>query len=181
MIMGQMDDYVSSLAKMNVLNKSNTKSANLLNIQYKIMSKIFGPFLDLYVDLKSHVQTAVEVTESFTKATEETGEAVEKATGGLTAILAMFRQINIIMTFILIIFAAVAAALYMVSTTVGGAAADFSIFNDVVAAAQGVFTELIGFDGEYSCGLFGLGRRSDRRNRTDNSKNERSRDVATNC
>ena len=93
MIMGQMDDYVSSLAKMNVLNKSNTKSANLLNIQYKIMSKIFGPFLDLYVDLKSHVQTAVEVTESFTKATEETGEAVEKATGGLTAILAMFSMI----------------------------------------------------------------------------------------
>ena len=144
MIMGQMDDYVSSLAKMNVLNKSNTKSANLLNIQYKIMSKIFGPFLDLYVDLKSHVQTAVEVTESFTKATEETGEAVEEATGGLTALLATFRQINIIMTFILIMFAAVAAALYMVSTTVGGAAADFSIFNDVVAAAQGVFTELIG-------------------------------------
>jgi len=151
---GQLDEYVSSLAKMNVLNKKNAKSANLLNIQYKVMNKVFGPFLDLFVDVKNMFETASEVVPKFNKEMQETGEAVEVAMGPIGAFLKALRVINTVMIMILGIFAAVGAAIYLLASHVGEGAGDFEILNKIGEASKKLF-EAIGDTFDALMGAFG--------------------------
>ena len=139
---GQLDEYVSSLAKMNVLNKKNAKSANLLNIQYKLMQKTFGPFLDLFIDTKNTFETAKEVLPKFTDEVEKVGEAVEVAMGPIGLMLKAIRMMNTSMIMILGIFAAVGAAVYLLSSYVGEGAGNFEILNKVGEASKGLFAAI---------------------------------------
>jgi len=149
---GQLDEYVSSLAKMNVLNKKNAKSANLLNIQYKVMQKVFGPFLDLFIDTKNMMQTATEVVPKFNKEMQETGEAVEVAMGPIGAFLKALRVINTVMIMVLGIFAAVGAAIYLLASHVGEGAGDFAILNKIGEASNKLFATI----GETFSALMGV-------------------------
>jgi len=128
---------------MNTLNKKNTKSANLLNIQYKALHKMFGPFLDLFVNVKNNFDTVGEVMGTFSEKTEEAGEAVETAMGPLGAMLKAFRMINSAMILILGVFAAVGAAMYLLATQAGEGSANFEVLGGVIDAAKRILSSLM--------------------------------------
>lgn len=127
---------------MNTLNKKNTKSANLLNVQYKILHKMFGPFLDLFVNVKNQFDTVGDVMGTFKEKTEEAGESIEKASTPLTALLKGLRMINSTMILILGVFAAVGAAMYLLSTQTGEGSANFEILTGVIEGVKRILSSL---------------------------------------
>lgn len=127
---------------MNTLNKKNTKSANLLNLQYKALHKMFGPFLDLFVDVKNNFDTVGEVMGKFSEKTEEAGEAVETAMGPLGAMLKAFRMINSAMILILGVFAAVGAAMYLLASQAGEGSANFEVLGGVIEGVKRILSSL---------------------------------------
>ena len=127
---------------MNSLNKKNTKSANLLNIQYKALHKLFGPFLDLFVNVKNQFDTVGDVMGKFTKKTEEAGEAVETASKPLNGFLKGLRMISSTMILILGVFAAVGAAMYLLASQAGEGSANFEVLGGVIEGVQRILSAL---------------------------------------
>lgn len=127
---------------MNTLNKKNTKSANLLNLQYKALHKMFGPFLDLFVNVKNNFDTVGEVIGKFTTKTEEAGEAIDTASKPLTSFLKGLRMISSTMILILGVFAAVGAAMYLLATQAGEGSANFEVLGGVIDGVKRILSAL---------------------------------------
>ena len=127
---------------MNTLNKKNTKSANLLNIQYKALHKLFGPFLDLFVNVKNQFDTVGDVMNKFTEKTEEAGEAIETASKPLNGFLKGLRMISSTMILILGVFAAVGAAMYLLASQAGEGSANFEVLGGVIEGVQRILSAL---------------------------------------
>lgn len=127
---------------MNTLNKKNTKTANLLNIQYKALHKLFGPFLDLFVNVKNQFDTVGDVMSKFTEKTEEAGEAIETASKPLNGFLKGLRMISSTMILILGVFAAVGAAMYLLASQAGEGSANFEVLGGVIEGVQRILSAL---------------------------------------
>lgn len=127
---------------MNTLNKKNTKTANLLNVQYKALHKLFGPFLDLFVNVKNQFDTVGDVMSKFTEKTEEAGEAIETASKPLNGFLKGLRMISSTMILILGVFAAVGAAMYLLASQAGEGSANFEVLGGVIEGVQRILSAL---------------------------------------
>jgi hypothetical protein len=142
--MSELDKFISSQARLNTLAKDQSKSINILNLQYKLLNKVMGPFYTKYVDLKNTFETSIEVLEETTKKTEALGDAVKVALGPIGGVLKAFQQINTIMIFVLGAFALVGAAVFLLTKQFGGGEQAFGAFNMVIEAGKGVIDAFMG-------------------------------------
>lgn len=142
--MSELDKFITSQARLNTLAKDQSKSINLLNLQYKMLNKIMGPFYTKYVDLKNTMETAGEVFDEMTKKTEQLGDAVKVALGPIGGVLKAFQQINTIMIFVLGAFALVGAAVFLLTKQFGGGEQAFGAFGMVIEAGKGVIDAFMG-------------------------------------
>jgi len=142
--MSELDKFITSQARLNTLAKDQSKSINILNLQYKLLNKIMGPFYTKYVDLKNAMETAGEVFEATTKRTQKLGEAVDVAMKPISAMLKAFQQINTIMIFVLGAFALVGAAVFLLTKSFGGGEASAGAFSMVMEAGKAVVDAFLG-------------------------------------
>ena len=90
----ELDKFITSQARLNTLAKNQSKSINILNLQYRLLNKVMGPFYTTYVDLKNAVETAGEVFDGTIKRTKKLGETFSKALKPISGMLKVFQQIN---------------------------------------------------------------------------------------
>mgnify|MGYP003109086180 FL=1 len=142
--MSELDKFIASQARLNTLAKNQSKSINLLNLQYKLLNKILGPFYTKYVELQNTMETVGDVFEVVTGKTEELGEATEVALGPISKTLKVFQQINTIMIFVLGAFALVGAAIFLLTKSFGGGEQAAGAFSMVMEAGKAVIDAFLG-------------------------------------
>lgn len=142
--MADLDKFITSQARLNTLAKDQSKSINILNLQYRLLNKILGPFFTTYIDLKNGVETTGEVFDGAIKRTKKLGKTVGKALKPITGMLKVFGQINTIMIFVLGAFALVGAAVFLLTKSFGGGEASAGAFNMVMEAGKDVIDSFLG-------------------------------------
>lgn len=150
MMADKMSEYLSSLNKLQVLNKKNTRSTQLMRAKYAALNKIFGPFYKLFLQIKDLFSTATGMFTSSAEEVEEFGEAVEEAMGPLALLLKTFRMIQTVMIFVLGLFLVVGGAIAVLGSQFGIGTGSVDIFNTALEAGKGILTafgELFGVIG----------------------------------
>ncbi len=140
----ELNNFLTSQAKLNTIAKEQGKSINLLNIKYKVLNKVLGPFYRLFVDIQNKVETTNDVFEKFTKTNEAVTESTEKVMGPMGKLLKTFRNINTIMIFVLGAFALLGAGIFLLSKHLGGGETALGAFNMVMEAGKGLVDAFIG-------------------------------------
>ena len=142
--MADLDKFITSQARLNTLAKDQSKSINILNLQYRLLNKILGPFFTTYIDLKNAVETTGEVFDGTIKKTKKLGKTFDKALKPISGMLKVFQQINTIMIFVLGAFALVGAAVFLLTKSFGGGEASAGAFNMVMEAGKAVIDSFLG-------------------------------------
>ena len=142
--MADLDKFITSQARLNTLAKDQSKSINILNLQYRLLNKILGPFFTTYIDLKNAVETTGEVFDGTIKKTKKLGKTFDKALKPISGMLKVFKQINTIMIFVLGAFALVGAAVFLLTKSFGGGEASAGAFNMVMEAGKAVIDSFLG-------------------------------------
>lgn len=142
--MADLDKFITSQARLNTLAKDQSKSINILNLQYRLLNKILGPFFTTYIDLKNAVETTAEVFDGTIKRTKKLGKTFDKALKPISGMLKVFQQINTIMIFVLGAFALVGAAVFLLTKSFGGGEASAGAFNMVMEAGKAVIDSFLG-------------------------------------
>ena len=140
----ELDKFITSQARLNTLAKNQSKSINILNLQYRLLNKVMGPFYTTYVDLKNAVETAGEVFDGTIKRTKKLGETFTVALKPISGMLKVFQQINTIMIFVLGAFALVGAAVFLLTKSFGGGEASAGAFSMVMEAGKAVVDAFLG-------------------------------------
>jgi|SaaInlV_125m_DNA_1040241.scaffolds.fasta_scaffold32528_1 phage-related protein len=152
----ELNNFLTSQSKLNTLVKDQGKSINILNMKYKVLNKVLGPFYRLFVDVSSKIETTKDVFEEFTGATEKVGEATEKTLGPLGKLLGFFTKINTIMIFVLGAFALLGIGILLLSKHLGGGESALGAFNMVMEAGKGLVDAFIGVIGTIAGVIAGL-------------------------
>jgi len=152
----ELTKFLTSQTKLNTLVKDQGKSINLLNMKYKVLNKVLGPFYRLFIDVSNKVETTKDVFEEFTGATEKVGEATEKTMGPLGKLLGFFTKINTIMIFVLGAFALLGIGILLLSKHLGGGETALGAFNMVMEAGKGLVDTFIGVIGTIAGVIGGL-------------------------
>ena len=140
----ELNNFLTSQAKLNTIAKEQGKSINILNIKYKILNKVLGPFYRLFVDIQNKVETTNDVFSALVKTNEEVTESTEKVMGPMGQLLKTFRNINTIMIFVLGAFALLGAGIFLLSKHLGGGETALGAFNMVMEAGKGLVDAFIG-------------------------------------
>lgn len=152
----ELDAFITSQARLNTLSKKQSKSINLLQLQYKALNKILGPFYTQYVDLKNTMETLGEVKEEVTDATENLTKATDALLGPIGIALKIFRNMNTILLFLLGGFALLGGAVFLLSKQFGGGESVVESFNTVLEAGRGLLDSIITTFGQFKTAIEGL-------------------------
>jgi len=113
-------DYVQMYANAQVPMKKHTKGVQLLAIKYKLLSKTFGPFMDLWLKMKQGVQTFGEALEYMVKPTEEATEVIDGLNTAVELTGGYFKSLVMTMVLIVGIIMAVVGAVYLMAGSWSG-------------------------------------------------------------
>jgi phage-related protein len=152
----ELDAFITSQARLNTLSKKQSKSINLLQLQYKALNKILGPFYTQYVDLKNTMETLGEVKEELTGATENLTKATDALLGPIGIALKVFRNMNTILLFLLGGFTLLGGAVFLLSKQFGGGEGVVDSFNTVLEAGRGLIDSIITTFGQFKSAIEGL-------------------------
>ena len=132
----ELNKFLTSQARLNTLAKEQGKSINLLNVRYKLLNKVLGPFYTKYIDLKNGIETAGDVFKMAINKVGKLGEAFKIALKPLTATLGVFKKIMVIMTFVLGAFALVGGAVFLLTKHFEGGELALSSFQSVIESGK---------------------------------------------
>jgi phage-related protein len=113
-------DYVQMYANAQVPMKKHTKGVQLLAIKYKLLSKTFGPFMDLWLKMKQGVQTFGEALEYMVNPTEEATEVIDGLNTAVELTGGYFKSLVMTMVLIVGIIMAVVGAVYLMAGSWSG-------------------------------------------------------------
>lgn len=135
---------VSGLAKALIPMKQSTKAIQVQAAKYKVMSKVMGESLDIWMSLKQFLTGVSELFGITSESVEDTAESVETLNDSLNPLMMMFQAIKMSMIFLIGIFALVATALVLFTGSIGGATAAFPEFFAGFESIKGSILEIVG-------------------------------------
>lgn len=135
---------VSGLAKALIPMKQSTKAIQVQAAKYKIMSKVMGESLDIWMSLKQFLTGVSELFGITSESVEDTGKSVKKLNDDMSLLMMMFQAIKMSMIFLIGIFALVSTALVLFTGSIGGATAAFPEFFAGFESIKDSILEVIG-------------------------------------
>lgn len=135
---------VSGLAKALIPMKQSTKAIQVQAAKYKVMSKVMGESLDIWMSLKQFLTGVSELFGITSESVEDTAESVEMLNDSLSPLMMMFQAIKMSMIFLIGIFALVSTALVLFTGSIGGATAAFPEFFAGFESIKDSILEIVG-------------------------------------
>lgn len=153
---GDLDKFIASQAKLTTLSKQQGKSINLLNLKYKALNTVLGPFYRLSVDIQNKFDTAKDLYDITAKKIEKLSKVTKKMGDAFGVVLKYFKMLNTIMLFVLGGFALIGVALVVLTKQFGGGEGALSALNMVFEAGKKVIGEFMGVVEAIGAAISGL-------------------------
>lgn len=154
--MSDLDKFIASQAKLTTLSKQQGKSINLLNLKYKALNTVLGPFYRLSVDIQNKFDTAKDLYDVTAKKIEKLSKVTKKMGDAFGVVLKYFKMLNTIMLFVLGGFALIGVALVVLTKQFGGGEGALSALNMVFEAGKKVIGEFMGVVEAIGAAISGL-------------------------